>query len=271
MPNARTAESDAWTVASIAIVVYCLTNVAHEGIGHGGACLLLGGKPILFNAAFFTCGPTGPTETRIIMSAGGILNLMLALIAALGLRLRRGRPGAAHYFFWLLLAVNFLMPSAYLGFSGIGGFGDWAELVKGWQPWWLWRIVLIAISAVLYFWIAPRLLMPGLDLYLGGDREQRILRARRVALFPYLVGGVVFTAAGLLNPYGLAVVLLSSVASSLGGTSWLAYYPTGKDATATSTAAPEPPAVIPRSVGWMIAAACALAIFVGVLGRGFVF
>src|SRR5437016_840938 len=30
---------DRVTVGAIAIVAYCLANVIHEGIGHGGACL----------------------------------------------------------------------------------------------------------------------------------------------------------------------------------------------------------------------------------------
>ena len=35
------------TVIAIALVAYALTNVAHEGIGHGGMCVAMGGEPRL--------------------------------------------------------------------------------------------------------------------------------------------------------------------------------------------------------------------------------
>jgi hypothetical protein len=34
------------TVDAIALVAYVASNVLHEAVGHGGACLALGGKPL---------------------------------------------------------------------------------------------------------------------------------------------------------------------------------------------------------------------------------
>ncbi len=111
MTNAGATAPDPWTVASIAVVVYCLSNVAHEGIGHGGACLLWAASP--FCSTPHSCLWSHRAERDAgHHGRGGMLNLALVLVAGLGLRLWRGRPGAAHYFFWLLLAVNFLMPLA---------------------------------------------------------------------------------------------------------------------------------------------------------------
>ena len=47
------------TVLAIALVAYALTNVAHEGLGHGGMCVALGGEPRVLNAVYFDCGEEG--------------------------------------------------------------------------------------------------------------------------------------------------------------------------------------------------------------------
>jgi hypothetical protein len=38
---------DALTVGAIGILAYMLGNVLHEGLGHGGACVLIGAKPLV--------------------------------------------------------------------------------------------------------------------------------------------------------------------------------------------------------------------------------
>ena len=39
--------ADTITIAGIALIAYILASVLHEGVGHGGACLATGGKPIM--------------------------------------------------------------------------------------------------------------------------------------------------------------------------------------------------------------------------------
>jgi len=36
----------------MAVLAWTIANVVHEGLGHGGACLLLGARPTMFNAIF---------------------------------------------------------------------------------------------------------------------------------------------------------------------------------------------------------------------------
>jgi hypothetical protein len=259
---------DGLTVVGIAIVAYSLTNVMHEGVGHGLACVLAGGQPKFLNAIFFSCGADlGPTGNRVLAAGGSVANLVLAGLCSIGLRFVRA-PSAGHYFLWLLLALNVLMPFGYLLFSGAGGFGDWAVVVDGFRPPLLYRAVVALAGAVLYFIVAPRLLMPGLNQYLGGDPATRRRRAMQVALVPYLAGGVTYVLAGLLNPESIWLVLLSAAAASFGGTSWLAYYPGGSEDRRKSHTALPLPAGIPRQTGWIVAGALAFVLFVGVLGRG---
>jgi hypothetical protein len=47
---------DLLTVTAIALVAYAASNVLHEAVGHGGACLALGGKPLVLSSVHFECG-----------------------------------------------------------------------------------------------------------------------------------------------------------------------------------------------------------------------
>ncbi len=67
---------DPLTVGAIGILAYMLGNVLHEGAGHGGACLLLGGKPLAISSVYFECG----ADSRLVMAAGTLMNLLAAAV-----------------------------------------------------------------------------------------------------------------------------------------------------------------------------------------------
>jgi hypothetical protein len=254
------------TVIAIAALAYTIANVVHEGLGHGGAVLLLGARPTMFNAIFFNYDESTASTTaqRLISAGGSIANLLVGLpLLALLPRIRSTRW---RYFLWLFAAVNILTAFGYFLFSGIGGVGDWSRVFAGLAPAWLIRCGLSVIGAVLYFVVAPRLLMPPLDPFLGRDPAMRERRARALSLIPYLAGGAALVAAGLLNPLGWKIVLISAVAASFGGTSLLAWYPAIRREPASGT--PETPLGIPWSSAWTVAAAVVLLLFVFLLGPG---
>ena len=259
---------DRATLVAIAALAYALANVVHEGLGHGGACLLLGGRPTMFNAIFFSYdeSTTSDAVQRAISAAGSIVNVIVGLPLVALLRSRVSLSPRWRYFLWLFATVNLLTAFGYPIFSGIGGIGDWARVVRDAQPAIVFRLALAGAGALLYFVAAPRLLMPALDPFLGRERKAREARARRLSLLPYVAGAATLVLAGLLNPLGMEVVLISAAAASLGGTSLLAWYPT---IPRTPTAfAMDPPLGIERSVPWIVAAAVAMAFFVLVLGPG---
>src|SRR5262249_24342802 len=144
--------------------------------------------------------------------------------------------------------------------------GDWAHVIAGARPAWLFRLILAGLGAPLYFVVAPRLLMPALDPFLGRDPEARISRARRLSLLPYLTGAATLIVAGLLNPLGMRVVLISAAAASLAGTSLLAWYPATP--RSPSSFAPDATLGVARSIPWIVAAGIGMAFFVLVLGPG---
>jgi hypothetical protein len=268
-PDPDAPRLDPWTIGAIAVVAYALSNVVHEGLGHGGACLLVGGRPEELNAIFFECSIEGlQSSARRWLAAGGSLaNLAVAALAWLALRTLPGRWGRARHFAWLMLAVNVLQPFGYLLFSGVGGIGDWAVVTLGLQPAWAWRLGLTVLGAVLYFWVAPRFLMPELERFLGAGAEERARRSRMLTLVPYLVGGTLFVVAGLFNPHGFSLVLISAAAASFGGTSLLAWYP-DLWARRVPGRADHLALGVPRSWAWLLLGAIVLGVFVGVLGPG---
>lgn len=266
MTNEDTSAIDLPTVIAIAALAYTIANVVHEGLGHGGATLLLGARPTMFNAIFFDYDESTVSRAgqRVIAAAGSLANLAVGLpLLAL---LPRVRAPRWRYFLWLFAAVNLLTAFGYLLYSGIASIGDWTRVIDGFSPVPLYRAGMIVLGAVLYFVVAPRLLMPPLDPFLGRTHPARERRARTLSLVPYLAGGVALVLAGLLNPLGMRLVLISAAAAAFGGTSLLAWYPPIPREPAPET--PEPPLGIARSPVWMAAAAIVLLVFVFVLGPG---
>src|SRR5262249_25515483 len=150
----------------------------------------------------------------------------------------------------------------------IGGFGDWAAVIAGLQGTSALRVGEAALGGVLYFIVAPRLLWVGLVPFLGADQRARVARARALTVQPYLVGGGTYVAAGVFNPMGMKLVILSAAAASFGATSLLAWYFTKRAERMDLGEADVTALDIPRSPMWIAIAAAMLALFVGVLGPG---
>src|SRR5215472_13381813 len=138
---------DALTVGAIGILAYMLGNVLHEGAGHGGACLLVGAKPLVISSVHFECS----SDARLVDAGGTLVNLIAgALFFAVG-RLTGPSYPRMKYFLWISMTVNLYTGTGYFLFSGIAGIGDWAEFIQGLGPQWVWRIALTILGGVTYF------------------------------------------------------------------------------------------------------------------------
>jgi hypothetical protein len=264
-------ELNLWTIGSIAVVAYCLANILHEALGHGGACLLLGVRPKVLNAIFLEWDSSSVPDLarRIIAAGGGFVNLLTGVAALAMLRWARPRADSLRYFLWLFGAISLLMAFGYVLFSGVFWVGDWRMVFRGLAPQAVVRIGLTLIGAALYFAATPRLILP-LFLDFLGTTTARESQIRRLLRFPYIVGGMTFIAAGLLNPYGAKLLMLSGVSASLGGTSLLAWCKISPAAT-PSGAGTVAPLVLRFNPGWIAAGIVMLIVFVGILGPGIVF
>lgn len=251
------------TWIAMAVVAYALANLGHEGLGHGGACLLLHGKPQILTSLHFGWDETsmGPGARRIVAAGGTLVNLALGSTALLALRTWRGGSHGRH-FLWLFMAINLFQATGYWMFSGLANIGDWAVVMSGWHPAWAWHLGLSALGALGYFWAAG-IVAKQLRPMLGA--EHSIARARSLALTAYFTGGCLYCVSGLFNPEGLVLVLISGAAASFGGTSGLLWFHEFLRRGAPSTA---PAMDLPRHRGWMIAGLIAAATFIAVLGPG---
>lgn len=257
-----TSALDLLTLIAIAIVATVITNVIHEGLGHGGMCVAIRGKPLVISTVHFDCGG----ENRLVAAGGTLANLFFgALFWVIGRAVRRS--SSWRYFFWLLMTFNLFDAGGYFLFSGVGNFGDWAMVVAGWKPAWAWRLGLIALGTVTYFfWFVP-LTLRELGPFLGTQAEDRWRRARRLALVPYLTAGILSCIAGALNPVGPLLILLSAAAASFGGKSGLAWMWTLLKGRQVADSEPQLPG-IQRRLGWIVTAIILAIAFIVILGPG---
>ncbi len=211
-------QPDRLTIVAIAIAATVIADVIHEGLGHGGMCVITGGQPLVISTVHFDCG----VDTRLVAAGGTLANLIFgAAFWAVARAIKRS--ASWRYFFWLLMAFNLFGAGGYFLFSGIGNIGDWAAVVAGWQPAWAWRVGLTALGAVTYFVLFVPLCVRELRPFLGSDPMIRVRRARQLTVTPYLTAGILACIAGALNPVGPILILISAAAASFGGNSALAW------------------------------------------------
>lgn len=242
MPGMPDKRSDAATVVAIAIVAYAIANVLHEGAGHGGACVAIGGHPLALSSVHFECSD----ESRIVAAAGTIANYIAAAVSYP--LMKRARGTNARYFFWLFTTINLLMAAGYFLFSGIGNIGDWAVVFRGTAPMLVWRPVLAIIGGALYYFFARR----------SAKWLADFAEPKRLMLTSYFTGGLLYCISGAFNPHGPLLIAISAAAASFGGASGLTWMDSHVPAGGTR--------VIERSVGWIVTAAIVAAVFIGVLG-----
>lgn len=258
---AETERSDELTIGAVAVLAYVLATMLHEGVGHGGACVLTGGKLIYVSTVAAECS----ADNRIVIAGGTLMNAVTAVVCFLLARVASPKATRLRFFLWLSMAVNLFTAAGYFLFSGIGGFGDWAMFINGFQPQWTWRAGMTIFGAVAYM-LAGWLILLEMRPLIGSDKDQRLPRAQRLARISYFTGGILACVAGALNPEGFVLVALSAAAFTFGGTSgllWTLNWLRGNRIPPGSFPEPMP---IRRSWAWIGAASVVALVFVVFLG-----
>ncbi len=260
MQTPATRQHDFLTVIAITLVATPITDLLHELVGHGGACVLSGFHPLVVSTVHFECS----MDSRFVSAAGTLVNLVAGTIFLL--IARKIRSPRLRLLFWLMMTFNFLDAGGYFMFSGMANIGDWAAVIQGLEPAWAWHVTLTVIGIMLYLYFV-RLSLVELQPLLSPDQHERLRRARRLLLVPYFTHGVLMTIAGLFNPVGMILVAISAMAASFGGCSGMLWMGMWLRGNLIRPPAEEGP-TIGRSLAW-IAASVAVAIpFIFVLGRG---
>ena len=250
---------DVLTICAISIVAGILTNVLHEGVGHGLVALLNGAK----SGVLTTVAWSSAVDSRLIEAGGTLVNLAAALVFWLALRSVKLASMPMRYFLLISCAYNLFTGTGYFFFSGITNFGDWAAVISGLHPHWLWRALLVVVGASSYF-AAALVVGIGLVRFVGIPRDQQRC-LRKLTIVPYLTAILLASGAGMLNPLGMQLLWQSALPATAGGQSglfWLQYYiPRGTE--------PKPaPEQVGRNYVWVGVAPVLAIIHVVVLGRG---
>jgi hypothetical protein len=262
----REAPFDAMTVIAVGLVAYFVKNLVHEALGHGGACVLVGGEPQALSSAWWDGSYEGvsPWGRRAVRAAGTLANLGLGLALLPGWRLLRNSPRIhLRAFVWLLIVTNLFSGAGYLLADPIGSFGDWTAFLEGLEPRTPLRVGLVLVGLLLSGFTV-RFALRSIESFLGTDVAERRWRARWLCLGPYVAGGAVFTIAGLFNPQG-PIFAFTSALATFGGTAFLAWLPAWVRRPATDTG---PAPALPRSWPWVVAGGVSAFFIIGILGRG---
>jgi hypothetical protein len=250
---------DLLTICAISLLACMLTNILHEGVGHGLTALLTGAN----SGVLTTVAWSSAFDSRLVEAGGTLANLAAGLTFWLVLRSARLASMSIRYFIFISCAFNLFTGTGYFFFSGITDFGDWAAVIAGLHPHWLWRVLLVVVGVCSYY-AAVVAVGIGLVRYVGIPRDRQ-RRLRRVTIVPYLSAILLSSAAGLLNPLGLQLLWQSALPATAGGQSgllWLQYYiPRGTEPSGT-------PGQVSRSYVWIAVAAGLGLAYVVVLGHG---
>ncbi len=125
---------DAATVVAVGVLAATLAVICHETLGHGLACVGIGGHVKLLTYIWFRCSKYAP-----ITDAGGpIGNLVGGSLAILLLAFIRPRP-AATLFLFVFAALNLFWFTAQLTFESLThAHDDWYWLLQSapaiWRP-----------------------------------------------------------------------------------------------------------------------------------------
>ena len=243
------------TLLAAACAAYVAADVAHEGLGHGGACLALGGKLILLTTTFEDC----TIRARLIDGAGPVAGIVVALLAWAKLRLAPPRSGASRVFLALVFAFAAFWNVGYMVKSGLTDQGDWAFVIAGLEPGMAWHAGLTILGIVLYV-LAMR--MSGAVMRTALASEASSMRPFGFALTAILAAGLLSAAAATFDPRGPATILTDALPSSLGsfGLVWVGWLMNKRD--------PGLRVAIPSSPGWIAAGIASAVFFVAVLGPG---
>jgi hypothetical protein len=256
-PTPVTAKDDRLTVIGISALACILQDVLHEGLGHGVTAWFSGAHRVTMS----TVALQSDIATRWISANGTLANLLFGAIFWLVLlKPRRYRP-ATRYFLVLALAGNLFTGAGYFLFSGAINFGDWAEVIGGLQPHWMWRIGLVVLGLASYY---ASMLVVAAQMKPFQSDGMGSRRIRMLCWTPYFTDGILAGLGGLFNPLGLFYVIASALPSTLGANAGLLSLP-GMIGRLRSAKEGQP---IQRSAGWIATAAVASLLFIFVLAHG---
>jgi len=251
-------EDDVPTIYAISVIAFIVGDVLHEGVGHALLAFLTGAK----SGVLSTVAWSSAFDSRLVAAGGTLVNLAAGIVFWVALRALPEASAQLRFFLLLSSAFNLFDATGYFFFSGVTDFGDWAAVIAGVHPHWLWRAGLVVFGIAAYY---GAVLVVGYAIvrYVGVPKND-VKRQRKLTVLPYISAIVVSGVAGLLNPVGIQLVWQSALPATAGancGLLWMRHYiPKGTR--------PEQTGPIERNYTWVGMAVVFALLFIFVLGRG---
>jgi len=266
-PDSPVAVSDdRITVASISVLAYILTNIAHEGAGHAFGFYLAGGKSGMLTTTRLIEWVTLPDPQWRLFDLGGPAgNLALAFLAWLIQRFVRQRPVPLRFFLWLVLVFSLLWAFGYMIFCGLSGRGDWMALIEGTRFFWPGRVLFVLLGYAFYR-ASIHLAAREMRCFISAREDDSNSRIARLIWISYLAAGLIACAGPLRDPRGPMEILNAGALSSFGAFVGLFFVRGNFLRLAPSPTSP--PKAISWDLPWILAAAAGAIYFVGILGPG---
>jgi hypothetical protein len=256
--RAKDSQLNALTLAAIGASACIAADMVHEALGHGIASWLVTDRILLLS----TVAIQNAQPSRFVSAAGTTANVLFGVLSLLLLRRTRQLPPFA-YFSWSFGAFN-LFNVGYLIASACMNSGDWANVIAGLSPPWLWRCVLGIAGVFLYVislrWVAS------FAIDFVNHREFAIGDSRRLVWPAYLAAGVVLTVASIFNPISPSLILVSGIGASFGLNCGFLFLPAIIARKATWHGAGK--GRIPFSAFWLIVSVFISGLFIGIVGPG---
>lgn len=249
-------------IAALAALAWVGAATLHEGMGHGLACKLMGGDPLVWSTFHFDCGRQSLPlmASRIIAGAGTAVNVVLLVLGWLWWR--SSINDTARLTGWIIFVVNGLTTFGYLLFSAAFGIGDWntSGVIAGVSNTGLARAILAVIGIVGYvaiIRIGATMLSPVLS------SATAKVEARQITVTVWVTLGIVSLLAALMAGGDWRLTIGASIGAALGGNAGLLTIPR----FVTPSAGSRSESLQSGMVLWG-AAALAVVAFVVILGPG---
>ena len=152
--NSNASKNDWLTVAAVGLAASCIVTFDHEALGHGSACLALGGHIRLLTSSLFRCD----VRSGWIDPAGPFTSLLMGTIALALARFVPRRKAALRLLLILITAFSYFWESGYVIRAMHRRDGDlyfFAQFLLGdvavWERW------LFAVAGLALFLVTVRL------------------------------------------------------------------------------------------------------------------
>jgi len=253
------------TVIAIAAIAISFTVGFHEGI-HALTCLTVGGQLLEYSALYESCDSSSIFQAKMVAGSAPTFNLLAGCILWLILRRAKRLSPNTWLFIWLFMLMNWCYGAGYFIFSGIANIGDWAVVIAGWEPSWLWRTIMVLIGIMLYI-LFIRLTLNEMGRVIGGESDDHLRQANRLFFVSYGTSFAVVLGAGAFCPYGFSSLpVTAGLAAVLGALSpllWMFRWFRTEHVAKLETE----PLIITRNWAWLGAGVIVVFMYVYVLGQ----